>query len=178
MGTGSAFLGPANSWFYSFASAPYYAATGSVPLVATAGATWNITGVQLELGSNATPFERRQYGTELALCQRYYYKILPAVAGAILGSGIAQSTTTGGFVTQFPVTMRVAPSSLEQSGTATHYNLYTTSNIICSSVPTFSAATTYHAVTVGTVASGNTANIPQWITTNNVAGYLGWSAEL
>jgi hypothetical protein len=41
-------------------------------LCATSGATWQITGVQLELGSVATPFEHRSYGEELALCQRYY----------------------------------------------------------------------------------------------------------
>jgi hypothetical protein len=46
--------------------------TGSVNLCATNGATWYITGVQLEVGSVATPFEHRSYGEELALCERYY----------------------------------------------------------------------------------------------------------
>jgi len=49
-------------------------ATGAVSVIGTLNATWYVTGVQLEVGSVATPFERRPYGTELALCQRYYQK--------------------------------------------------------------------------------------------------------
>ena len=49
-------------------------ATGAVSVIGTINATWYVTGVQLETGSVATPFERRPYGTELALCQRYYEK--------------------------------------------------------------------------------------------------------
>jgi len=47
---------------------------GGTKVVATSGATWQITGVQLEVGTVATPFEHRSYGEELALCQRYYEK--------------------------------------------------------------------------------------------------------
>ena len=49
-----------------------YGVTGQVNFVGTTGATFQITGVQLELGKVATPFEHRSYGEELALCQRYY----------------------------------------------------------------------------------------------------------
>jgi len=68
LGTGSTYLGTAGSW----GTAPYFGATGSVQLAATSGATFYITGVQLEKGSTATSFDYRPYGTELALCQRYY----------------------------------------------------------------------------------------------------------
>jgi len=52
------------------------AATGASQVIATNNATWQITGIQLEVGSQATPFEHRSYGEELALCQRYY-QIIP-----------------------------------------------------------------------------------------------------
>ena len=70
MGTGSYRLGTAGSW----SANRYEGATGQVDPVSTTGATWYITGVQLEVGDTATPFEHRSYGEELALCQRYYEK--------------------------------------------------------------------------------------------------------
>jgi len=71
LGFGSNFIGTAGSWTAS----QHYTATGATSVVGTSGATFYITGVQLEEGSVATPFENRQYGTELALCQRYYGKV-------------------------------------------------------------------------------------------------------
>ena len=68
MGSGSTFRGPAGAW----AGANYVGATGAVSVVGTSGATFYITGVQLEAGSVASPFERRDYGRELMMCQRYY----------------------------------------------------------------------------------------------------------
>ena len=69
-GTGTDWQGTAGSWSASGA----FSTSGSVSLIGANGATFYITGVQLELGSVATEFERRPYGTELALCQRYYEK--------------------------------------------------------------------------------------------------------
>ena len=68
LGTGSTNLGTANSWTGS----GKIGVTGSVNVLGTNGATFYITGVQLEKGSTATSFDCRPYGTELALCQRYY----------------------------------------------------------------------------------------------------------
>jgi len=68
IGAGSNYLGTVETW----AAADYRGATGQTSVVGTNGATFYITGVQLEAGSVATPFEHRQYGQELALCQRYY----------------------------------------------------------------------------------------------------------
>lgn len=68
MGVGTTYQGTANAW----AGATYLAPTGATSVVGTNGATFYITGVQLEAGSVVSPFERRDYGRELAMCQRYY----------------------------------------------------------------------------------------------------------
>jgi hypothetical protein len=73
MGVGSTYSGPANAW----AGTLYVSATGATNILGTANATWYVTGVQLEQNTSATPFERRLYGQELALCQRYFYKTFP-----------------------------------------------------------------------------------------------------
>ena len=68
LGVGTTYSGTAGAW----AATAYYSATGATSVVGTGSATFYITGVQLEKGSTATSFDYRPYGTELALCQRYY----------------------------------------------------------------------------------------------------------
>ena len=70
LGVGTTLSGTAGAW----ASAAYVSATGATSVVGTNGATFYITGVQLEKGSTATAFDYRPFGTELALCQRYFEK--------------------------------------------------------------------------------------------------------
>jgi hypothetical protein len=68
LGVGSTYSGTAGAW----AAAQRFSATGATSVVGTNGATFYLTGVQLEVGSVATPFERRLYNQELAMCQRYF----------------------------------------------------------------------------------------------------------
>ena len=107
LGVGSTFSGPANAW----AGSAFFSATGATSVVGTSGATFYITGVQLEVGSTATSFDYRPYGTELALCQRYYYQITAGgSAYTQFGAGRAFSTTAGNGIVPFPMPMRTAPT--------------------------------------------------------------------
>jgi hypothetical protein len=112
LGAGSTNLGTAGSWGATY----YVGATGTTSVVGTNGATFYITGVQLEVGSSATGYEYRQYGTELSLCQRYYYRLNgnQASGGNPNDGGLwvlaAYNTTSyyGGFV--YPVVPRTYPT--------------------------------------------------------------------
>jgi len=126
MGCGATYLGTAGAW----AGADYRGATGDTKLVATTGATFYITGVQLEKGSTATSFDYRDYGRELMLCQRY----LPAytlIAGQnIVAAGMAYNSTTCIIPISLPVSARVYPTGVTYTGTATNVQVVTGSTII------------------------------------------------
>jgi hypothetical protein len=99
LGSGSASDGTANAWQNNFP----IGTSGSVNWIATNGATFYITGVQLEKGSTATSFDYRPYGTELALCQRYYQQT---------GANWVVWASAGVYTNCFhQVTMRVAPTA-------------------------------------------------------------------
>jgi hypothetical protein len=175
LGTGTTLSGTAGAW----AGANYFSATGAVSVISTNGATFYITGVQLETGSVATPFERRPYGTELALCQRYYYRMKATGVNAFFGTGLVDTTTNALFITTFPVSMRTVPSALDQTGTATDYRVTTGgANIVCSSVPVFASGEVFSVRTQFVVASGLTVGQAMIGRSETSNAYLGWSAEL
>ena len=178
LGSGSSVSTTANAW----AAGEYHAPTGATSVVGTNGATFYITGVQLEKGSTATSFDYRPYGTELSLCQRYYYRMTSVGIASTFAIGLNDSTTSAVGTTFFPVTMRTAPSALEQTGTAGDYRVRNTAaaSTTCSAVPVIAAAgtTSYSVVTSFTVASGLTAGQGCFLQAVNSTAYLGWSAEL
>ena len=107
LGMGSTYSGTAGAWTSSTILAP----TGATSVVGTNGATFYLTGVQLEVGSAATNFDFRSYGQELALCQRYYFKNAPtSIANSGLGAGFQSSTTNAVVYVSLPVTMRSTPT--------------------------------------------------------------------
>ena len=174
MGSGSNYNTTANAWASGF----YTRVSGATSLSATTGATFNVTGVQLEVGTVATSFDYRPYGTELALCQRYYFKTKPAASSYLSTGGYNSSTTAFQGFLQFPVTMRTFPTALEQSGTASHYDVVNqTGAITCSAVPTYVDATDTIARTGFTVSSGLIAGYAG-TARGNGTGFLAWSAEL
>ena len=103
LGSGSSYLGTAGAW----GAAGTNGATGSVSVVGTNGATFYITGVQLEKGVTATSFDYRPYGTELQLCQRYCVQWngtnLPYATGQVNSATVCYST--------IPFAMRATPTA-------------------------------------------------------------------
>jgi hypothetical protein len=107
LGAGSSFKGTAGAW----TAGNIVSVTGAVDPVATSGATFYFTGLQLEKGSTATSFDYRPYGTELALCQRYFQVVKPPLA--ISAAGTIDTTLV--CVLSYPVQMRATPT-VSQSG--------------------------------------------------------------
>jgi hypothetical protein len=152
----------------------------------TAGANdWmEVTGVQLERGSVATTFKRSNGAGgniqgELAACQRYYVRNTAGAAGQHFGNGNNQSTTVGVFIMEYPTQMRIAPTALEQSGTAGDYSIrHQATSTTASAVPAFESASLTKGIFTITVASGLTAGNGSFARPVNSNAYLGWSAEL
>jgi hypothetical protein len=138
LGTGATYSGTAGAW----AGANYASATGATSVVGTSGATFYVTGVQLEKGTTATSFDYRPYGTELQLCQRYLPAWNSAAANEIFGSGLSIATVESLITLILPVTPRARPTGLTTSavsgftvrngsnvgGTATAINVGSTSS--------------------------------------------------
>jgi hypothetical protein len=100
LGAGSTLSGTAGSW----AGSNFASATGATSVVGTNGATLYITGVQFEVGTQATSFEYRMYGTELMLCQRYYQSF---TVTSDWGNGSSYAMATGTYLTE----MRASPTA-------------------------------------------------------------------
>ena len=149
----------------------------------TAGANdwYEVTGVQLDIGSVALPF-RTYAGTiqgELAACQRYYYRATAAAIGERLGVGYAGTTTTANIIYPLPVTMRVNPTAIETTGTAGDYSIATAGgNVTCTTTPAFGVANSWQILFQANVASGLTAGQAIGMRFAAANAYVGVTAEL
>ena len=119
LGEGSNNSGTAGAW----ASTNYASATGAVSVVGTLNATFYVTGVQLEPGSVATPFERRPISEVLAQCQRYFYSATNGYGGAYATGAGAFRTGTVSFPTQMRATPTLAATGISYSSNASGLTL-------------------------------------------------------
>jgi len=172
LGTGSSSSGTAGAW----ASSGLVSTTGATSVVGTNGATFYITGVQLEAGSVATPFERRSYGQELALCQRYYFKSKADGSNAYLSNfGSTVDAVSARFSTALPVEMRANPTvGYSNVGIDRHTAAYSITGLAI-----FGSLAKNVVALSATGASGMTANQPVVLYSNSTStGFIDYSAEL
>jgi len=176
LGLGSNFTSGDNTSWSSYSDSKVgYGQSNS--LVTTSGATFYITGVQLEVGSVATPFEHRSYGEELAACQRYY-QVIASGYGETIGTGYFESTGVAVCPTRFMTTMRATPSLHSGTGTNAYY-MYSQG----SGVDYFNNLTgTAFGVSGATVYTSSnvtgTAGQAGRMVTENSNGFVAFSAEL
>jgi hypothetical protein len=153
-------------------------AVGQVNCADSTSNDWLVTGVQLEAGTSATDFEFLPIDVNLGRCQRYYYKTQSAGASSLFSTGRNANTTIAFGSVFFPTTMRINPTALEQSGTASDYQIrHGTTSTTCSSVPILSVESPVGYVQF-TVASGLTAGQGCDLRAATADAFIAWSAEL
>jgi hypothetical protein len=144
------------------------------------GAQFQLTGVQLEKGTVATPFEVRPYAVELQLCQRYYQVYGPGNTSGYnrFGAGEAVSSTQAVIVIPFQVTMRAAPSTYSNSAPSTFQLTSGASFPTVTNITTSDGSPTSTQL-FATVASGLTAGYGvMCVGNNNTSAFVGFGAEL
>jgi hypothetical protein len=141
----------------------------------TSGATFYITGVQLEKGSTATSFDYRPYGTEFMLCQRYYNR----VDFSTFVAGFSNSSTSFLCAYTYPVQMRVAPT-LITSGTGSDYGLRIPNGtfVTCNAVPSLAGTQVSSTRIDAATASGLTAGAGGLLAASGSSATLSFSSEL
>jgi len=175
--------GTLNTWNANTSSNQYGGSSTGVNLFATSGATWQITGVQLEVGSVATPYEFNPYNDQLAQCQRYCYRPVGTDGHNWLSAAGGWSNTTSALIGgTFPVQMRATPSLTTDSATLSNYAVYATSGATFNAVTSLSVnavtGTFNYLLNVGTGSGGTTGTVC-YLSQNNQTTYgLYWSAEL
>ena len=177
LGVGSTYSGTAGAW----AAGEKDSATGATSVVGTNGATFYITGVQLEQNTSATPFERRLYNQELANCQRYYWEMARGslssnATNSWMGEGGFYSTSQYNLPVMFPVTMRTSPT-LNVSNTSAYFGLDTPTGQTFATFAIFQPSI-YGTLIYATGLSGGTAGYACSAFTRNAAAFCAFSAEL
>jgi len=139
-----------------------------------------ITGVQLEVGSTATPFEHESYDATIQKCYRYYFKLFPALSQAnYLGTCYVKNSTQSRVVVDFPVPLRTKPTAIEQTGTANDYATFVAgTQTTCTAVPTYTNYGSANSQIAQFTSSGLTNGHAGDGRATDADGFLAWSAEL
>jgi hypothetical protein len=142
--------------------------------------TFDIWGVQVEAGSVATRFEEEPFEATLRKCQRYYQRFVAGTGYGRFGIGSVDTITTALCYVNTSVAMRVTPTAIDTTGTASNYAIYDAGTIrACSAVPTILANSTDQTSVVTATASSLTTGRAVELMANNVStAYIGLSAEL
>ena len=138
------------------------------------------TGLQWEVGDEATEFEHRSVAEETPLCQRYYFRFTTSTSGTNVAMGWQMTSSAAKIVLPFPTSMRTRPTAVETTGTASDYSVSRTSTYEeCNTVPTFAGASKEvgNVNTNQTQASLSTGQSVA-LRANSTSFYLGFSAEL
>jgi len=146
---GSTNAGPANTW----ATAQYYSATGSANFMNHVNNDLYLTGVQIEVGSIATPFEYRDYGEELQLCRRYFRRFEVAANNDTLGLATTENTNRAAIVLDTGAPIRAMPTVSMRGAAPTFNTISGTLSSINGAWPKIDSGT----IVVHFVASGVTA---------------------
>jgi hypothetical protein len=171
LGVGSTFSGTAGAWV----GANNVSATGAVKLIETNSATFYITGVQLEAGTVASPFERRDYGRELMMCQRYCWAFGNS-DNSVFGAGY-ETAAIGRTVAALPVVMRASPT-LSASSAASTFALVDSGSAGRAGTAIALAFASPTSVSVDLSASGTNANVPCILRTASASANIVFSSEL
>jgi hypothetical protein len=175
MAAASNLLGTANTWAGSF----LIGVTGDTNLHATNGATIAFSGVQLEVGTQATSFEYRQYTTELQLCQRYYY-VLASQGGAnkTLGTGFYANASRVDLTVTYKTSMRAVPTLVQVTG-AGYYNIYANNAVDAFNGFSGSGELSTEGAGLYTLSDvSGTSGFAGAVYTANTSAYIAFQAEL
>ena len=142
----------------------------------TNNATYELTGVQLEVGSVATDFEHRSFGDELLKCQRYYFKYLEGTQKEI-GAAWYYLSNHASFFFEFPTTMRTAPTGTDTTG-GSYYTIYRNGGSDALDSVTFENASTEQFSAYNSSEASGTAGQCGLIRSTNASAKIEFSAEL
>ena len=173
---GSNFTSSDSTSWSAYSTANTYFGHAQNAVVTTTNATWQITGVQLEVGEQSTPFEHRSYGDELARCQRYYFKFLEGGTKEI-GVGWYYTATHLSFMFRYPTTMRATPTATDTTGT-NYYIVYRNGGSDTFNSVSFENGSTEQFSAYNNTEISGTAGQAGIVRSNNASAKIEFDAEL